>query len=374
MKKGFKKHLHFDFFKINKTYLKSKCSQANIISIVLIILIVLILLVIVGNLVYNFIGSSLSDVESGVFSIRLNIEEAKLYENGNAMIKVKRNSGKGNITELKFIFYDEEGESNIVSRTDKLLKEAEKNYYYFSVDEIFQDGEVKKIQKISVIPFFQKNAGMEFFKEELDMNNAPEGLVAWWKFEGDTREFVGENHGTLMGNAKIQRGALILDGDGDYVECENNEKLNFGTDSFSISAWMKNLPEGSSYRTIAAKRGSASSYWHYRVGYNSNIMVFLTSQEGSHYYHNSIYNSKYADEDWHNVIVVRADGEVSHYLDGEFLNSVSDSGHNVNNTQPLFIGGNAKVYPFNGSLDNIMIFNRKLTEKEIKAIYENQKK
>ena len=58
---------------------------------------------------------------------------------------------------------------------------------------------------------------------------------------------------TSVAVAKVD-GVLVLDGDGDYVECENNEKLNFGTDSFSISAWMKNLPEGSSYRTIAATK------------------------------------------------------------------------------------------------------------------------
>ena len=75
-----------------------------------------------------------------------------------------------------------------------------------------------------------------------------EGLVSGWRFEsitdGTVADSVGDNHGTIVGDAKIATGkegnALEFDGDGDYVDCGNNESLNFDSfDPFTICAWIK---------------------------------------------------------------------------------------------------------------------------------------
>ena len=77
-----------------------------------------------------------------------------------------------------------------------------------------------------------------------------EGLVSYWSFEAETiegktvRDVWGKNDGTLVGDTKRKVGkvgsALEFDGDGDSVDCGNDESLNFDTeDPFSICAWVK---------------------------------------------------------------------------------------------------------------------------------------
>ena len=77
-----------------------------------------------------------------------------------------------------------------------------------------------------------------------------EGLVSYWSFDGKTiegktvRDVWGKNDGTIVGDTKRKVGkvgnALEFDGDGDAVDCGNDESLNFDTeDPFSICAWIK---------------------------------------------------------------------------------------------------------------------------------------
>jgi hypothetical protein len=73
---------------------------------------------------------------------------------------------------------------------------------------------------------------------------ADAGLVGWWKLDdgsGTTAvDSAGENHGALIGDPQwvegILGGALQFDGDGDYVDCGNNEAFN-PTESFSFTIW-----------------------------------------------------------------------------------------------------------------------------------------
>ena len=82
-----------------------------------------------------------------------------------------------------------------------------------------------------------------------------EGLVSYWSFEAETiegktvRDVWGKNDGTLIGDTKRKVGkvgsALEFDGDGDSVDCGNDESLNFDTeDPFTICAWVKADEEG----------------------------------------------------------------------------------------------------------------------------------
>ena len=75
-----------------------------------------------------------------------------------------------------------------------------------------------------------------------------EGLVSYWNFEsmtnGTVADALGKNDGTIVGDAKTATGkvgnAVEFDGDGDYVDCGNNESLNFDSfDPFTICAWIK---------------------------------------------------------------------------------------------------------------------------------------
>jgi len=96
-------------------------------------------------------------------------------------------------------------------------------------------------------------------------------------------------------------------------------------------------------------------------------------------YSNPLYNTFIVNQQWvHVVYTLEEDKTVSVYINGEFLRSKSwDSVDLIYPTDAnLYIGGVGYTHQnnFNGSIDNIMIFNRSLTQPEIQAIYNNQLK
>ena len=72
---------------------------------------------------------------------------------------------------------------------------------------------------------------------------ADPGLVAWYRFDGSADDSSGNNiHGTEMGNPTYEPGvfgqAISLDGDGDYVDCGLDPKLDI-TEFLTFTYWIK---------------------------------------------------------------------------------------------------------------------------------------
>ena len=70
----------------------------------------------------------------------------------------------------------------------------------------------------------------------------PSGLLAKWTAEGSAQDSVGVNHGTIVGGVGYARGikgqAFALDGASGYIDVTNTGDLDFGTNDFSICAWV----------------------------------------------------------------------------------------------------------------------------------------
>lgn len=77
-----------------------------------------------------------------------------------------------------------------------------------------------------------------------------------------------------------------------------------------------------------------------------------------------------SDGNWHHFVVTRSSGTVTLYLDGNQIGSkVAD--WDVTSSAPLYIGtfGGTSAYALNASLDEFRIWNRALSQPEIKASY-----
>ena len=89
---------------------------------------------------------------------------------------------------------------------------------------------------------------------------APSGLVSWWTGDGDARDRVGTNNGTLLNGASFAPGkvgrAFSLDGVNDYVIIPNSSSLN-PAGGFSIDAWI--YPKENKWSSIMTKW--ADSYY-----------------------------------------------------------------------------------------------------------------
>ena len=152
-------------------------------------------------------------------------------------------------------------------------------------------------------------------------------LLAWWKFDNDANDSAGNNHGTLHGNPVYAEGrigrAISLDVN-DYVYCGNPDSLNFGTDDWTISAWIKTTQSGTNEDdahmnrgTIFANGGDEEGGVRYSLGINEAGLdrVTLTTDDDRAKFQaatSAIVN----DGSGHHIVGTRAEGQLRVYVDG----------------------------------------------------------
>jgi parallel beta-helix repeat protein len=199
--------------------------------------------------------------------------------------------------------------------------------------------------------------------------------VSLWKAEGNANDSIGTAHGTMQNGATFAAGkvgqAFSFDGVDDYVEIPKVAKWDFGTSSFSVSAWFKSNTPG--FRNIVRYHdgGLATGMWGVRFNPTGQIQ-FLAG-------HSTITTDHvYADGNWHFVTAVRDSvyGKLKIYINGNpAAANVSDGGATIGGTNHRLAigaglwGGGGPFEPFAGFIDEVAVYNRALTAAEIAAIY-----
>ncbi len=206
-------------------------------------------------------------------------------------------------------------------------------------------------------------------------NAADPNLVGWWKFDGDALDASGnERHGTLNGSPTFGPGvfgqALECQANPDYVTIDGYKGI-LGTHAFSITAWVKTT--NTAIEQIV--------HWGAHVGgqrvefrINSNRLRI------SHGNGNVQGNADLTDGEWYHVAVVVIDnatassGDVTFYVDGQddTIETTDPDGWDVvaNADLDVTIGWRPTQQdrPFIGSIDDVRIYDKVLTQEEVQAI------
>lgn len=195
-----------------------------------------------------------------------------------------------------------------------------------------------------------------------------EGLVGHWKLSGNARDYSGNgNDGTLMGGVTWAedrmgqaRGSAEFDGESGYVDCGNDESLNI-TDEITISAWVK----GNAFDNYNFAVGKAVTY---QLGAKSG--KFMIRARFSGIGDTIVSGSTLTTDSWYHMVMTYDGNSFKGYLNG-----VSDIDSAINDTiiasaNNLWISGE-QVYSnyWSGQIDDVRIYNRALSEDEIKALY-----
>jgi len=208
------------------------------------------------------------------------------------------------------------------------------------------------------------------------------GIVSYWKFDEGTGttaiDSIGNNHGTIFGttwvNGKVD-GALDFGNTGnDYVDVGTSVSSELGSigSPFTISVWVKpNLVnDGKDHSILDCRSDATGTGFNLRHTYSGfGFRVNIGGSEGW------LAGSGLQDGIWQHIAVV---------FDGTYLTMYQDSiitsgpwepwGDFSGSTHPLLIG---KVvyflsgYDFDGSIDEVVVFNRDLSAGEIEAQYLN---
>jgi hypothetical protein len=208
----------------------------------------------------------------------------------------------------------------------------------------------------------------------IDWDNS---LVSWWRMDDANEthvfDYMGRNNGTIHGDAKqtddgVLGKAFEFDGSGDYVDITNSDSINI-QQNLTVSAWINSRSTTATHFVFSKNEGGC--YNNAQIGYD--LIVLETGSVRSRMCNGSITYLQVLgtliDGEWYHITVVNNGTNFVSYLNGDVKSSSFLIG-TINNTYRFrlgYSGGSA----FNGSIDDVMIFNRSLSAAEIAALYAN---
>jgi|GEM_PF-591071 len=210
------------------------------------------------------------------------------------------------------------------------------------------------------------------------------GLVGQWALDESTgttaadATFAGHD-GTLEGGLSftsdsvtgLMGGALSFDGVNDMIRVANpsDGSLDFGTGTFTLSAWIKTTAS-SNYGYILAKYSSGGA--HYYLQRNSGYITAQVSDGVTNMYCAAWIGATVYDGNWHHVAVtLDTTSTLTVYFDGVATYSVTNTSlGDITNNNPVTIGNRNTPYSdyFEGTIDDLRIYDYALSSDQIARV------
>jgi hypothetical protein len=204
---------------------------------------------------------------------------------------------------------------------------------------------------------------------------APSGLAGWWPGEGDARDLIGGNNGTLAGGASFASGevgsAFTVNGDGQYISIPDAPALR--PESLTVEGWY-NFQATDNVRVMVAKPYGPDTWdsfavWILDGQLEAGIVTTNAAQPWLVYPWSPTFGT------WHHVAYTfdATAALQTFYVDGLDVASNSASGPIAYDDHPFQIGADIEngspAFFFDGSIDEVSLYNRALTGPEIAAIF-----
>jgi hypothetical protein len=205
-----------------------------------------------------------------------------------------------------------------------------------------------------------------------------DGLVAYYPFTGNAKDESGNDHNAEVVVATlttdrfgVANSAYLFNGSNSYISIPHHSDFNF-TDAFTIGTWFT-IRSGHGWKHLVNKThdsidGPPNGF---RLANPGNILFGEVAGQ-------NIKTEKELPDvssKWRHGMVVY-DGKLIHlYLDSilKISSKVGDR-PNLSNRYSLMIGAQSKNRGYhNGKIDDIRIYNRALSAKEVSAIYDSEK-
>lgn len=152
-----------------------------------------------------------------------------------------------------------------------------------------------------------------------------------------------------------------------YLDAGNSDQIN-SVETISVSTWLKlnsvNIEQG-----IASKAETSSSGWYLTLQSNNLLKFSLKVQDGNT---RRIYSDQPLQENiWYHIDAVYDGKDLMIYIDGE-LDNIKTTYPDIQNishdSDANLLIGNAYSTKFDGEMDEVVIWNKAVTESEIREI------
>jgi len=207
-----------------------------------------------------------------------------------------------------------------------------------------------------------------------DLSNTPKGnLVAYYPFNGNANDESGfGNNGTSYGAVSVNdrnnnaNSAYFFNGADAYIQAPNSASLNF-QDSITVSLWL-NVGQFYNREAYPVSHGNWENRWKISVTNNRIRWTVKTNTGVKDLDSKTVLQAN----TYYDVTACYNGEDLELYINGELDNFTPFTGLINTTTYDLTIGqvlpGN-KNYNFNGTIDELRIYNYALSQEEILKLY-----
>ncbi|MFW0862570.1 MAG: LamG-like jellyroll fold domain-containing protein [Candidatus Komeilibacteria bacterium] len=174
-------------------------------------------------------------------------------------------------------------------------------------------------------------------------------------------------------------GAMSFDGSEDYILVPDDNNLDLNSE-FTVSAFIKRGAVGTGNRgAIMAKRyDNTSGYENFAlIIENTDLPGLYMSSDGSSWGTSITSDTSITDTtSWHHLLAMHDGATAYLYLDGVLVGSDTTPITATNSSEPFMIGtrragDGSTTYNWNGSIQDVRIYDRALSKAEIQGLYES---
>jgi hypothetical protein len=201
-----------------------------------------------------------------------------------------------------------------------------------------------------------------------------DGLVGYWPFNGNANDESGNsNHGIVTGAILTtdrygnRNSAYFFDGSGDVITVNDDESIDI-TSAITIAAW-RNLSLHTLGRIVRKVNTWGTSNGGYILSAADNYMNAELQINPSGGVNIIRIDSVFPYSTWEFVAMSYDGAKVSLYYNGQLIHQEEVTGLIRDNSENLLIGSSTGVEYFAGSIDDVRIYNRALSQNEIESLF-----
>ncbi len=370
-----------------------KRGLSDVVTVLIIVLISLVAIAILWFTVSKLVGDTSEKITFSPYSNEIKLTQVERGLSA-AIITLSRTSGKDNLTKLKFVSYTETS-SNTFEIENPGLEILETKTFFVPLDEIGLSN------RITVYPIFGENVGLPV---ETNLNGVAvnlkkdSDLLSYYQFDGNTQDSSNKGNDVTqtidpsLFVSGIKGNALNFSENGlRFITIPNEGIFDADNNELTLSLWVKEEKhEGYSKLLIKPHINSGNPWELFAIDINTTSSARFIISDGIQNSANLKLGYNNPNDGWESVdsnisielnkwyhIAGTYNGSVMKiFINGE-KSSQENSGIIIGSNNKAVTVGNSDVVAqslgLDGLLDEVMIYNRSLSDEEIKIIYDLQK-
>ncbi len=197
-------------------------------------------------------------------------------------------------------------------------------------------------------------------------------LVGWWPFTGNAKDLSGNSNDLTVNGATLAKdrngntnAAYVFNGTSDYLENSALSHTFTATSPFTISTWIKKTSTDAGVAIMSGTTTDAYFIWLVQGG--SAEMSFGTNKQNSAWFYAK---TGFNVDDWDHYVGVYKGDSMKFYKNSKLVaTNYFNYGKVLSGSLPLFVGKGVSGNFFTGVIDDIGLWKRALTDKEIRLLY-----